>query len=67
MTRPEPKLKRGEREIVKRIARNLLRILKEEKLVLDWRKSQRTRAAVRVAIEEALDNLPTLILRISIT
>ena len=34
------------------------RVLKGEKLVLDWRKEQRTRAAVRVTVEETLDRLP---------
>ena len=33
-------------------------ILKRDKLVLDWRKEQATRAAVRVAVEETLDRLP---------
>jgi len=32
--------------------------LKREKLVLDWRKRQQSRAAVRLAIEELLDKLP---------
>jgi type I restriction-modification system DNA methylase subunit len=40
-------------------ARHPLDTLKAEKLVLDWRKQQRTRAAVRVTIETLLDeNLP---------
>ncbi len=33
-------------------------MLKRDKLVLDWRKQQGTRAAVRVAVEETLDRLP---------
>jgi len=32
--------------------------LKQEKLVLDWRRRQQSKAAVKVAIEEALDQLP---------
>jgi len=36
----------------------LLDTLKAERLVLDWRKRQQSRAAVRLAIEEALDQLP---------
>jgi len=32
--------------------------LKGEKLVLDWRKKQRARAAVRQCIEQMLDRLP---------
>ena len=38
--------------------RRVLAVLKREKLVLDWRKEQRTRAAVRVSVEETLDRLP---------
>ena len=45
---------------VKKAARTLLDTLKLEKLVLDWRKRQQSRAAVRVAIEEILDaDLPS--------
>jgi type I restriction enzyme R subunit len=33
----------------------MLVALKREKLVLDWKQKQATRAAVQVAIEEALD------------
>ena len=43
---------------VKKVADELLAILKRNKLVLDWRKQQFTRAAVRVAVEETLDRLP---------
>ncbi|MEG5170861.1 hypothetical protein [Microcoleus sp. B3-D7] len=32
--------------------------LKQEKLVLDWRRRQQSKAAVKMAIEEALDHLP---------
>lgn len=32
--------------------------LKQEKLVLDWHRRQQTKAAVKVAIEEILDQLP---------
>ena len=37
--------------------------LKREKLVLDWRKTQATRAAVRVAVEDKLDELPVVFTR----
>ena len=33
-------------------------MLKRDKIVLDWRKEQATRASVRVAVEEILDRLP---------
>ena len=44
-----------EKAAVKNAARDLLTTLKAEKLVLDWRKRQQTRAQVRVAIERILD------------
>ena len=58
LMRPAPKLTEAERVQVKKVADELLAILKREKLVLDWRKQQSTRAAVRVAVEETLDRLP---------
>ncbi len=56
--RPAPPLTETEQSEVKKVARSLLELLKREKLVLDWRKEQRTRAAVRVAVHEVLDGLP---------
>ena len=43
---------------MKCLARELLETLKAERLVLEWRSWQRTRAAVFVAIQEVLENLP---------
>ena len=44
---------------VKQVARDLLTTLTKEKLVLDWRKRQQSRAAVRLAIEDILyEQLP---------
>ena len=40
---------------MKKVARDLLETLQKEKLVLDWRKFQRSRAAVTVSIEDVLD------------
>jgi len=40
---------------VKKAAKDLLKVLKREKLVLDWRKFQRTRAAVKISIGDMLD------------
>lgn len=60
LIRPELNLTKKEQKEVKAIARQLLKTLKEEKLVLDWRKKQQTRAAVKLAIEEILDKLPAL-------
>ena len=42
----------------KKVAKSLLEKLKQEKLVLDWRKQQTTRAMVLVTIQEVLDGLP---------
>jgi len=58
LIRPSPELSDSERAQVKRVAESLLDVLKREKLVLDWRKEQRSRASVRLAVEEKLDELP---------
>ncbi|MBU1902678.1 MAG: type I restriction endonuclease subunit R, partial [Proteobacteria bacterium] len=55
LTKPEPELAPKERGQVKKTARELLNKLKGEKLVLDWRKRQQSRADVRVTIERMLD------------
>ena len=49
---------REERQ-VKKVAKELLGRLKTERLVLDWRKKQQARAAVRQLIEQMLDRLPS--------
>jgi type I restriction enzyme R subunit len=58
LMRPAPELSDKERAQVKKVAEELLAALKRNKIVLDWRKQQATRAAVRVAVEETLDLLP---------
>jgi type I restriction enzyme, R subunit len=58
LTRPEMSLTNKEKEGVKKVSRDLLRTLKREKLVLDWRKRQQAQASVRVTVEEELDQLP---------
>lgn len=58
LTRPSTNLSKKEKQRVKKVAHELLETLKREKLVLDWRKRQQSRAAVRLAIEETLDDLP---------
>jgi type I restriction enzyme R subunit len=58
LTRPNLKLSKQEKDKVKEVAKELLTTLKSERLVLDWRKNQKTRAGVRLAIEETLDHLP---------
>lgn len=55
----KPDLKRSEKERIKKIAKELLLKLKSEKLVLDWRKKQQTRADVMVTIKNLLfEELP---------
>src|SRR5690606_27462759 len=46
LMKPRPELTDAEVKQVKAVARELLETLKREKLVLDWRKRQQTRAAV---------------------
>jgi len=58
LTKPDPKLTKKEEAAVKKVVTSLLETLKREKLVLDWRKRQQSRQAVRLCIEETLDNLP---------
>ncbi len=58
LTKPEPSLTEKEKDEVKKISRDLLDTLKKEKLVLDWRKRQQARAAVKVAVMDELDSLP---------
>lgn len=58
LTKPEIKLTRAEEQEVKKVAKDLLATLKRERLVLDWKKRQTTRAAVLVTIETVLDQLP---------
>lgn len=60
LTRPHLKMSKQEKDKVKEVAKELLVTLKAERLVLDWRKNQKTRAGVKLAIEETLDHLPEL-------
>ena len=55
----KPKLTEKEKIQVKNAAKGLLISLKTQRLVLDWRKRQQSRAGVRLEIEQYLDkNLP---------
>ncbi len=58
LLKPRPDLTKEEIKQVKGVARQMLQVLKTEKLVLDWRKKQQSRAAVQVTIAEWLDKLP---------
>lgn len=51
----KPKLIKKETEQVKLASKKLLRVLNSEKLVLDWRRKQQTRAEVLFTIETVLD------------
>jgi type I restriction enzyme R subunit len=58
LTKPDMELTAKEKDEVKKVARELLSKLRREKIVLDWRKRQQSRAAVRLSIEEILEGLP---------
>lgn len=58
LTKPDFNLTEKERAEVKKVARELLRALKLEKLVLDWHTKPQAKAAVKLCIEETLDQLP---------
>ena len=58
LTQPDITLTEKEKHEIKKVAKELLSTLKQEKLVLDWRRRQQTKAAVKVAIEDILDQLP---------
>ena len=58
LTKPDVALSAQEEQQVKKVARALLATLKREKLVVEWRKKQRARAAVQLCIAEHLDGLP---------
>jgi type I restriction enzyme, R subunit len=54
LTRPGPDLSPKEEEQVKKAAKELLAALQKGKLVLDWRKKQQAKAAVRLTIHRNL-------------
>lgn len=58
LTKPEFDITDKEKDEVKKVARSLLQNLKQAKLVLDWRKKQRTRADVYTTVKTVLDELP---------
>ena len=59
LLKPSLKLTKKDEQQVKNVAREILQTLKKEKLVLDWRKKQQSRAGVRLCIEQMLEQLPT--------
>lgn len=56
LTKPDIKLTQAEERDVKKVAKTLLETLKQEKLVLDWKNRQATRAAVLYTIQKVLDD-----------
>lgn len=54
LTRPGPDLSSGERDEVKKVARQLLEKVRGA-LTIDWQKTAQSRARIRNAIEESLD------------
>ena len=59
LTKPNIEMSDADKNKVKATSRDLLSKLKAEKLVLDWRKRQQTRAAVLITIRDLLaENLP---------
>jgi type I restriction enzyme, R subunit len=58
LMKPRPDLADSEVKEVKVIAKELLDTLKREKLVIDWRKRQQSRAAVLITVQDVLDRLP---------
>jgi len=55
LTKPRLDLSDKETGQVKKAAKDLLEVLKREKLVLDWRKFQQSRAAVKISIGDVLE------------
>ncbi|TVR77897.1 MAG: type I restriction endonuclease subunit R [Rhodospirillales bacterium] len=55
LTKPEPDLAETEKAQVKKVCRSLLKTLKAEKLVLDWRSKPTARGAVRQTIKVVFD------------
>jgi len=55
LTKPAIELTEKEKKQIKAVAKELLEKVTREKLVLDWRKRQQSRAQVRVTIEDVLD------------
>ena len=54
LTKPEPELTKAEAITVRGAAKKLLERV-EDKLVLDWKRRQHTRSAVKVAVKDVLD------------
>ena len=58
LTKPDISVTEKEKHEIKKVAKELLLILKQLKLVLDWRRREQSKAAAKVAIEEILARRP---------
>jgi type I restriction enzyme R subunit len=58
LTKPKPKLTKGQEVTVKKVARELLEKLQEQLTVDEWQTKQQTRAAVQSTIRFTLNELP---------
>ncbi|MDD8017636.1 MAG: type I restriction endonuclease subunit R [Bacteroidota bacterium] len=58
LMKPAPALSTREINKIKKIAKEMLEILKREKFGLEWRRRQQTRASVLLTIQDYLDQLP---------
>lgn len=58
LTKPEPTLSKADEADAKKVCRELLAVLKREKLILDWREKQQARAAVMQTLKLEMRRLP---------
>jgi type I restriction enzyme R subunit len=58
LTKPEPTLTKVDEAEVKKVCRELLAKLKQDKLILDWREKQQARAAVMQTLKLEMRRLP---------
>lgn len=58
LTKPEPRLTKVEEIQVKKAAQDLLKTLKQSKLVIDWREKMDARAKVQKTIRDTIRTLP---------
>ena len=56
LTKPDIQMTLPQRQEVKSTVKNLIEVLKNDSLVLDWRKHQQSRAQVELKIAEILEN-----------
>lgn len=57
LLKPRPELTKAEIEQIRQGAKEMLAVLKEKKLVLDWRKSEIKRAMVQLYVRQQLEKM----------